>query len=104
MRQTKQWMVTHQGQQLPLGKDEHGAGRKNPPPKIAEEWHKLDRIEGRKDLLFADVVDLYVESLQLPKTKREKKRQLGLFNKHLGSIKVSKLRVLHLSNYMNKFT
>jgi integrase len=101
-RQNRSWYVEHRGKQVRLGRDEHGATRKNPPPEIVEAWHRLGRTDGGKpkDILYADLAEKYLATLKHPKTREESKRQLDWFIAHIGRIKVSEMRVHHVTEYV----
>jgi hypothetical protein len=105
-KQSKSWVVTLPGGKVKtLGRDPHGATRKNPPREIVEAWHALSRVRKPKDMLFADVADLYVGQLSHPKTKATAREQLDWFLAFAGrKIKVSELRVHDVNEYLRKTT
>jgi integrase len=100
--QSKSWVVTLPGGKVrTLGKDPHGATRKNPPPHIVEAWHGLDRRRRPKDMLFCEIADGYIASLGNPKTARSGREQIDWFLAHVGrKIKVSALRVNDVTAYL----
>ena len=101
-KQNLSWYVVHRGKQIRLGRDEHGETRKRPPPEIVEAWHKLERTDGHKpkDILYTELAEKYVATITHPKTHKESKRQLDWFIAHIGKIKVSDMRVHHVTEYV----
>jgi integrase len=100
--QSGTWVINLPGGRVrTLGKDLHGATRKNPPPHIVEIWHNLDRQRKPKDMLFCEIADGYIASQKNPKTAKSGREQIDWFLAHVGrKIKVSALRVNDVTSYL----
>ena len=103
-RQNLTWCVTlKNGTVKTLGRDEHGEGRKNPPPLLIEKWHALERSKPKpKDRPFAELADAYLSSLAdcSPKSIKNTKEHLEWFKRHSGRVLASELRADHLRAYL----
>jgi integrase len=104
--QTQYWYLDVHGKQVRLSRlgeqDADGATRKDPPPAVQNEWHRIMREGTPEDMRLGDLISAYIASLPEDSDNRTtSKRQLARFEKHVGKeIKVSLLKPLKLTEYL----
>src|SRR5689334_16109620 len=103
--QTAYWYCEIDGKQRRLSKLGHrdldGGGRKDPPPAVQTEWHRLMREGVPGDVRVGDLVDAFLSSLTEGDNKTTTRRQLARFERHVGpEFKVSLLRPIKITDYL----
>lgn len=73
---------------------------KHPPPEVERAWDKLKQKGEPKDMKVDTLVELFLETVDNPDNIRTYRYFLGSFSEHVGSIKVSKLIPLHLTEWL----
>jgi integrase len=103
--QTQFWYVEINGKQVRLSKqkDPEGGERKQPPPDVENEWHRLAREGVPSDMRVADLIDLFIESINGTDQAQAKNHYLTGFKASVGTMKITALKPIHLTNFLKKF-
>lgn len=105
--QTGYWYIELDGKQVRLSKlgdrDPDGGSRKEPPPTVQSEWHRLMRSGVPADMRLGDLVARFIASLPEGDNKDNSRRQLSRFERFVGrDAKVSQLKPIRLTEYLQK--